>query len=434
VSALERLRGDALACHAAALAAIEPGRLVKLALADPGIREAVTRSPGGVHLLATGKAGAGLARAAAALLGGAVREALVVVPESCAPSDGVPGRLMLAGHPLPNDGSLAAGEAVLDLAARTDAHTPLVVLLSGGTSPLLLAPAPSVGVADLQAATRLLLDAGVDITGLNVFRKHCSRLLGGGLLRAARTASGVWTLVLSDVLGDDLSTIGSGLTVADPSTFADALAVIDHAGVRARVPPAVIRHLEAGARGEVPETVKQGDPLLARSHTRIIGNNQTAVDAAQHAAEALGYQTIVLPPITGDAAAAGRRIAGILRALPAGPPVAVIAGAEPTVQVIPGGRGGRAQHLALAASLALGDLQAVVLAAGTDGVDGPTDAAGAVVDGTLPARARALGIDLDAALARTDSHPVLDGLDALIRTGPTGTNVTDLVVTLRATC
>jgi hydroxypyruvate reductase len=432
--ALEQLRRDAFACHAAALAAVEPGALVAAGLADPDVRGALAASPDGVHLLATGKAAPAMARAAAATLGSSLRDALVVVPESCMPAPGIPGRLVVAGHPLPTEGSVRASDAALELAARTGPGTLLLVLLSGGTSPLLIAPVPPIGIADLRTATRLLLDAGADITALNTVRKHCSRLLGGGLLRAAGRAGAVWTLVLSDVLGDDLATIGSGLTVADPSTFADALAVLDRAGVRGRIPPAVIAHLEAGLRGEMPETVKEGDPLLARSRTRIVGNNQTAVEAARRMAERLGYRTVALPPLTGDAAIAGRHIAGLLRDMPAGPAAALVAGAEPTVQVVAGGRGGRAQHLALAASLALGDLPAVVLAAGTDGVDGPTDAAGALVDGTLPARARAAGVDLDAALARTDSHAALDALQALVRTGPTGTNVTDVVVALRAAC
>jgi len=236
------------------------------------------------------------------------------------------------------------------------------------------------------------------------------------------------------VLDDDLATIASGPTVADPTTFEDALAVLDRFALRARVPPAVVRHLEAGGRGEAPETVKPGDPLLSRSRTIVVGNNKTAVEAARRAAEALGYTAAVLPPLTGDAAEAGRAIVARLRALPGGGAAAVVAGAEPTVRVMRGGRGGRAQHLALAAALALGDLRAVVLAAGTDGVDGPTDAAGALVDAGLVARATAAGVDLRAALDRTDSHPALDALGALVRTGPTGTNVSDLVVALRVAC
>jgi glycerate-2-kinase len=244
----------------------------------------------------------------------------------------------------------------------------------------------------------------------------------------------VVALVLSDVLGDDLATIGSGPTVADPSTFADALAVLDRHGVRAAAPAALVRHLEAGTRGQAAETLAPGDPLLARVTTEVIAGNETVVAAAARAATALGYATTVLAPLAGDAAAAGRLVAARLAALPRDRPQALVAGAEPTVRVVPGGAGGRAQHLALAAALALAGEPAVLLAAGTDGVDGPTDAAGALVDGSLAERARRAGLDPAAALAATDSHPLLDALGALVRTGPTGTNVADVVVALRDAC
>jgi glycerate 2-kinase len=434
VTTVDELRRDALRCHAAALAAVEPASLVATALADPPVRQTLVERGRPVHLLAGGKAAAAMAQAALERLGASVRRGLVVVP-----ADGAVGalpvvRVMRAGHPVPTEGSVRAADAALELAAATGPGASLVVLLSGGASALLAAPAARVTLADKQAVTRRLLEGGADVTALNAVRKHCSRLKGGGLLRAARRADVVWTFVLSDVLNDDLATIGSGPTVADPSTFEDALAVLDRLALRAHVPPGVVRHLEAGRRGEIPETMKPGDPLLARSRTIVLGNNGTAVEAARRAAEALGYATTVLPPLTGDAAGAGRAIVAGLRALPGSGAAALVAGAEPTVQVVPGGRGGRAQHLALAAALALGDLRAVVLAAGTDGIDGPTDAAGALVDGGLVARASAAGIDLRGALDRTDSHPALDALGALVRTGPTGTNVSDLVVALRAAC
>jgi len=434
VTTVDELRRDALRCHAAALAAIEPGALTAAALGPPALRAMLAEPGHRVHLLAAGKAAGAMARAALERLGALVRFGLVVVPADGTVDAPPAVRVMTAGHPLPTEDSARAGDAALELAAATGPEACLVVLLSGGASALLAAPAASLMLADKQAVTQRLLESGADVTALNAVRKHCSRLKGGGLLRAARRAAGVWTFVLSDVLDDDLATIASGPTVADPTTFEDALAVLDRFALRARVPPAVVRHLEAGGRGEAPETVKPGDPLLSRSRTIVVGNNKTAVEAARRAAEALGYTAAVLPPLTGDAAEAGRAIVARLRALPGGGAAAVVAGAEPTVRVMRGGRGGRAQHLALAAALALGDLRAVVLAAGTDGVDGPTDAAGALVDAGLVARATAAGVDLRAALDRTDSHPALDALGALVRTGPTGTNVSDLVVALRVAC
>jgi glycerate 2-kinase len=434
VTTVDELRRDALSCHGAALAAVEPGRLVVAALGNSAVRATLVEGGQPVHLLAAGKAATAMARAALGRLGALVRRSLVVVPADGA-ADALPAvRVVTAGHPVPTADSVRAADAALELAAASGPDGSLVVLLSGGASALLAAPAAPLTLADKQAVTRRLLEGGADVTALNVVRKHCSRLKGGGLLRAARRAAAVWTFVLSDVLNDDLATIGSGPTVADPSTFEDALAVLDRLALGADVPPAVVRHLEAGRRGEFPETVKPGDPLLARSRSIVVGDNATALEAARRAAEALGYATTVLPPLTGDAAAEGRAIVERLRALPGSGAVALVAGAEPTVQVVPGGRGCRAQHLGLAAALALGDLRAVVLAAGTDGADGPTDAAGAVVDGGLVARGVAAGVDLRGALERTDSHPALDALGALVRTGPTGTNVSDLVVALRAAC
>jgi glycerate-2-kinase len=433
VTTHERLRADARRCYAAGLEAVEPGALTALVLDQPPVRAALG-GPAPVRLLATGKAAAAMTRAALTWLGPRLEAGLVVVPAGERPALAVGVQVLTATHPVPSDASVCAGEAALAFAGACGPDTRLIVLVSGGTSALLAAPAPPLGLADKQAVTRLLLESGADIGALNVVRKHCSRLKGGGLLRAAARAASVWTFALSDVLDDDLATIGSGPTVADPSTFADALAVLDRAGLRERAPAAVVRHLAAGAAGGAAETLKPGDPALSRADARVIGGNATAVEAARQAACALGYATTVLPPLTGDAADAGRALAARLRALVGSGPRALVAGAEPTVHVVPGGRGGRAQHLALAAAIELDGAPAVVLAAGTDGIDGPTDAAGALVDGGLAARARRAGVDLQGALDRTDSHAALDALGALVRSGATGTNVSDVVVALCGAC
>jgi len=266
-------------------------------------------------------------------------------------------------------------------------------------------------------------------------RKHCSRVKGGGLARAAAHAAGLWALVLSDVPGDDLSTIASGPTVADATTYADAARVIGGYLRAADVPVAVREHVAHGGAGLVPETVKPGDAALARAVTVLVGGNGDARAAAASAAAARGYVVEHLDvPIAGDAAAAGRMLATRLLAAPAAARVAVVAGGEPTVRVVAGGRGGRAQQLALAAADVLAGSNAVLLAAGTDGVDGPTDAAGACVDGETVARASRCGLSVARALAATDSHPVLAATGDLVRTGPTGTNVADVVVALRAAC
>src|SRR5579885_2389146 len=307
----------------------------------------------------------------------------------------------------------------------------VLAVLSGGASALLEVPVPGVALEELRALTAALLAAGADIAALNTVRRHCSLVKGGGLARAARRAAGLWALVLSDVVGDDPAVIASGPTVADPTTFAEALAVLERLPARS-VPAAIRAHLERGAAGRAAETVKPGDPVLARTATVIVGGNRHAVEAAAAEARARGYATRVLArPFTGDAAEAGRHLAATILALPPSGGAALVGGGETTVRVVAGGRGGRCQHLALAAAVVLAGSDAVLLAAGTDGVDGPTDAAGACVDGGTVARACARGYDAAAALAATDSFPLLEATGDLVRSGPTGTNVADVVVALR---
>jgi glycerate-2-kinase len=338
-------------------------------------------------------------------------------------------------HPVPDLASVAATTRVLAAIEAATPQTLILVLLSGGASALLVAPAGDLTLADKQAVTAAMLVSGADISALNTVRKHCSRVKGGGLVRSAAHAAGVWTLLLSDVVGDDPAVIASGPTVADPTTFSDALLALDRWVDPAVVPSRVRAHLDAGCHGRAAETVKPGDAVLLHALTDVLAGNRTAVVAAAAAAGARGYLPLVVDePLHGDAAFAGRAIVARLAAAPGDRPVAVVAGGETTVRVTPGGRGGRSQHLALAAAIALAGEVGAVLAAGTDGIDGPTDAAGACVDGQTIARARARGLDPEAALATTDSHAILDATGDLVRTGPTGTNVADLVVALRPAC
>jgi glycerate-2-kinase len=277
--------------------------------------------------------------------------------------------------------------------------------------------------------TRAFVAAGAEIRGLNAVRKHLSAVKGGGLARAAAHAAAVWTLVLSDVVGDDLATIASGPTEADPTTYADALAMIGRHGIS--MPPSIRRHLGDGAAGAIAETAKPGDPATTRVRSVLVGRNADAVSAAGAEAMRRGYHATEWPAaLVGDAAVAGRALAHAIAAATSAE--AIVAGGETTVRALPGGMGGRSQHLGLAAALELGGAgaRAVLLAAGTDGVDGPTDAAGACVDGGTIERARQRGLDPEAALAATDSHRLLAATGDLIRTGPTGTNVADVVVAL----
>jgi glycerate-2-kinase len=433
------LRAAAHACFEAALAAVEPGRLVTAALGREGDRlELRVGSRGAVHrgpviLVGAGKAAGAMARAAATVA--QHRSGIVIVPHD-QPGPALEGVEILHGaHPVPDAAGEAATARLVALVETAADDTLVLVLLSGGGSSLLVLPAPGITLADKQAVTAALLASGADIFALNTVRRHCSTVKGGGLLRAARHARAVWTLLLSDVIDDDPATIASGPTAADRTTYDDALRVLRRWLAPEAVPPCVRAQLECGAAGTLPETVKPGDPLLDRTRLEVLADNRSAVAAAAEAARRAGFEPLVLSePLVGDAAAAGRHVAARLMEGPADRAVAVIAGGETTVRPVLRGRGGRSQHLALAAAVVLDGHDGAVLAAGTDGTDGPTDAAGACIDGGTVTRARASGFDIGAALAATDSHPVLAATGDLVRTGPTGTNVADLVVALRPAC
>ena len=331
-----------------------------------------------------------------------------------------------AGHPDPNAASVAAGRLALDLARRAGPNRRLVVLLSGGASALLALPAPGLSLDDKMTTARVLMESGVAIDGLNCVRKHLSALKGGRL--GAETARSL-TLAISDVHGpvpDDPSVIGSGPTVPDPTTYREALAIVRGAGMaradRERVPAAVVHHLEEGARGNRPETIKPGDLRLAHAAYQVIANRLTAVEGARRVAERLGYAVTILPEATGgearvtapaflaEATRLGRSAAGPFCALAAG---------ETTVRVAGRGRGGRNQEFALALVPLVGrlDRAVVVASAGTDGIDGPTDAAGAVVDPSTLERAQQAGLGWEAMLADNDAYNFFAPLGDLILCG-----------------
>lgn len=375
-----------------------------------------------------------MARAGLDVLGERIQGGLVVAPDVV--EVGPPLASIAGEHPQPGPGSEAAGRRALAISAAVDPDAELLVLLSGGASSLMAMPSDGVTLADKRAATGVLLRSGADIFALNTVRKHLSAVKGGRLAATCRAACRA--LVLSDVVGDDLSVIASGPTVADATTFGDAWRVLEAYGGTAAFPSSVVRHLAAGVRGDADESPKPGDPRLARADTRVIGGRHDAMRGAASEAERLGYVVSVLPePLVGEARHAGPRyvrqaldLAAALRR-----PACVIASGETTVQVRGTGRGGRNQELALAAAEVLdGRSGAMAMAsAGTDGIDGPTDAAGAVVDTRTLVRARAAGLpSAQACLDDNDAYGYFDALGDLIRTGPTGTNVGDLQVFLLA--
>ena len=339
-----------------------------------------------------------------------------------------------AGHPSPNAASVAAGEDALLLAAHSRDRGGLLVLLSGGASAMLAAPVREVGLAGKMETARLLMRAGAAIDELNCVRKHLSRIKGGHLAAAAGTSM---TLALSDVHApaeDDPSVIGSGVTVPDETTHADALAVLEKYGVSP--PPEARNHLAAGAAGRVDDTVKPGDRRIRSSSYIVIGNRTTAIDGARRAAEARGYDVVVVPEvIAGEARQAGAAFlaAAVRTAAASRRPLCVIGAGETTVTVAGDGIGGRNQEFVLGALSTIDAGETVVFgSAGTDGIDGPTDAAGALADSTTAARAMAAGLSSGDSLRRNDAYRFFDALNDLIRWGATGTNVGDLHVALIA--
>jgi hydroxypyruvate reductase len=305
------------------------------------------------------------------------------------------------------------------------------VLISGGASAMMALPVDGVALEDKQQTVRLLLLGGADIHQLNTVRKHLSAIKGGQLAAASRAR--VVTLAVSDVIGDDLSMIASGPTVPDATTFHAALQVLDDHGGRAGYPKSVVDHLERGAAGLVPETPKPGDSRLAHSSARVIGNRFTAVDGARAAAEGLGYRVHVIDgPVVGEARVAASGLVQAARTFLNRDRACVLAAGETTVTVTGTGRGGRNQELALAMLPYLDVLGELAIAAsvGTDGIDGPTDAAGALVDSTTAARAAAAGLVAQTYLDDNNTYAFFDALQDLIRTGPTGTNVGDLQIIL----
>jgi glycerate 2-kinase len=434
-----QLRATAAGILSAALRAAAPGPLVSrnLRLRGPvleagGIRCRLGR--GRVVLVAVGKAAIEMAREAEVLLADRLAEGIAVATTAPArPLARV--RVREAGHPIPDARGIAAALEVEALARSLGRDDLLLVLLSGGASALLPAPADGLTLEDKARTTALLLRAGATIQELNAVRKHLSRLKGGGLARAAAPAR-VVALALSDVVGDDLSTIGSGPTVPDPTTFVQALAVLERRGVLAEVDKAVRERFAAGARGELAETAKPGEPFFRRVVTRVVGSGRLSVLAAASEARRRGLRPVVLTTrLEGEAREAARVLVAILReraeeAAPGSGAVCLLAGGETTVTVRGAGRGGRNQELAVAAAQALDGFpgRAVVASLATDGA---SDGAGGIVDDTTLARGLRLGLAPPAAfLAENDTRNYLGPLGDLILTGPTGTNVADIVALL----
>jgi glycerate 2-kinase len=434
---LKQLRRDARRIFASGVAAVDPVEAVRrhlhrrddrLEVAGRGYALSKYRH---VYVVGAGKASGRMARAVKKVLGEAIDAGVVIVKY------GYSVRLkniavVEAGHPLPDAAGATATRRIIDILEKAGQDDLIFFLLSGGGSALLPCPADGLTLEDKQRTTQVLLDGGATIHEINAIRKHISKVKGGRLARLAYPAT-VVALILSDVVGDSLESIASGPTVPDSSTFADCLRVIERYQLGAKIPPAVKSFLQGGARGEISETPKAADPVFGRVQNVLIGSNRLALEAARREAKALGYNCLLLSSLVeGETQTVAALHAAIAKEIsttgnPIRRPACVISGGETTVTVHGSGLGGRNQEFALAAAIQLaGVKRVVVLSGGTDGTDGPTNAAGGIVDGQTLQRARVKRLDAARYLRDNDSYHFLRATGDLLITGPTYTNVMDL--------
>lgn len=437
VRSLKQQRLDARIIFEASLAAADPILLVRRSLQlDGAILQAGKRlydlaRYSNLYVVGAGKAAAKMARAVEALLGERIAGGIVIVKHG----HSIPLKklkIVEAGHPIPDPAGIKATEAIIRLLRRTQKNDLILCLVSGGASALLSCPVVGLSLQDKQRTTQALLNCGARIQEVNAIRKHISGIKGGRLAELAYPST-VLSLILSDVIDDSMDNIGSGPTAPDSSTFADCLSIIDRYGVGDMIPLAVTTFLKKGAAGEIADTPKADNPIFQQVQNLLIGNNQLALVAAKEKAQALGYNTLILSSsVEGEAArvaidhvVSARDV--LSSSSPVRPPACIISGGETTVTIRGAGLGGRNQEFALAAALEIDGLNGiVVLSGGTDGTDGPTDAAGGIVDGTTVQRARDQGLNARSYLERNDSYPLLKAVGDLLITGPTLTNVMDL--------
>jgi glycerate-2-kinase len=440
------VRAALRAAFAAAIDAVQGERVLRrhlrlldgaIAFERDGRSSVLPLEPGGrgrLRVIGAGKAVAAMARGVEAVLGSELADGLIAVKHGHgAPLERI--ELMQAGHPVPDASSERAAARVLEFVAGSTPADRYLVLLSGGASALLAAPAAGLTLGDKQQATLLLVNSGAAIEEVNTVRRHLSRIKGGGLALAMAPARAL-TLAISDVPGDLPTAIGSGPTVADPSTFADAWAIVERHGLGTRLPGAVRERLLAGRAGRLPETPKADGVIELQSAHRIIASAGDAVRAVREYARAAGWECVVHDALMqGATHARAHDFAARVRNL-AGDggrtrPLLLVAAGETTLEVRGSGKGGRNQEFALVCALALAGVgNAVLLSAGTDGTDGPTDAAGAFADGASLQRAHDADLDAAACLADNDSYRLFAATGDSFVTGPTGTNVMDMVLAL----
>ncbi len=439
-------RDNALQIFRAAVAAVDPYRSVLRVLGRESDALVVQQGSGEVrldlekidrlHVVGCGKAGAPMARAVEELVGDRISMGLVVVKYGHTLSDEASVasiRIAEAGHPEPDAAGMHRAEEILGILQGASERDLVLALISGGGSALCPLPVPPITLAEKTELTRQLLASGADIHEINVVRKHVSLIKGGGAARFARPAR-VLVLLVSDVIGDRLDSIASGPFAPDASTFGEALEIVERHGLATEIPVSIQVHLWDGFAGKMPETPKPGDSVFERVTHCICASNAQALDGAREAAGSMGYYVEAIErPIDGDVSAAAESFCSRLEEI-AGQrrerPVCLIGGGETTVRLGQSpGRGGRNQQFALACAFEIqGKEELTVLSCGTDGTDGPTDAAGAVVDGSTIDRCRSLGLDSRKALETRDAYPLFEQSGDLVKTGPTHSNVMDLML------
>jgi hydroxypyruvate reductase len=437
----DRLRNDAEVIFKASLKAVDSVQSVKNYLArqdnwlEVGDQSYDLSQYKNIFVIGTGKASAAMAQAVEEVLGDFLTDGIVNVKYAhTRPLQIV--RCNEAGHPVPDEAGLRGSREIVQLLTQTGERDLVMCLISGGGSALLPLPAEGLTLDDKQSLTQELLRCGATIHEINVLRKHVSGVKGGRLAKLAFPSTLV-TLIISDVIGDDLDSIASGPTVPDRSTFGDCLDILDKYSIRETIPAPVLVYLEQGARGEQEETPKAEDPAFKGTQNVIVASNRLALQAALSKAEELGYNSMILSSsIEGETKEVAEDHAAIAKNIletgnPVARPACVISGGETTVKIQGKGLGGRNQEFALAASIAIEGLEdVVILSGGTDGTDGPTDAAGAIADGRTASRSRTMGMDAGRYLNDNDSYHFFEPLGDLLMTGPTFTNVMDLRMVL----
>jgi len=433
----KKLRKDALAIFTAGVKAVDPVNAIKRhfklqdGILSAGDKTYDLTSYSGVYVIGAGKASAAMAQPIEEILGDRIKASAVNVKYG----HDVPLKIVRvneAGHPVPDEAGLKGTNQIIQLLQQTGKKDLIICLISGGGSALLPCPAQGLVLENKQQVTKHLLEIGANIHEINAVRKHISKVKGGQLARLAYPSTLI-SLILSDVIGDDLDSIASGPTAPDSSTFSDCLHILDKYNIKQKIPSSVLEHLERGAKGEIKETPKADDPVFKKTQNVIIGSNILAVKAAKEKADELSYHSLILSSfIEGETKEVAKVHAAVAKEIlntgnPLPRPACVISGGETTVTIRGKGLGGRNQEFVLAAAIEIDGLEdVVILSGGTDGTDGPTDAAGALADGKTVRRAKELGLDAEYHLRENDSYHFFEPLGDLLITGPTYTNVMDL--------